>query len=80
MINNLQVYVINLKQDIERLKNISYELKKQNISNFEVIEAVDANEINKKDLDFSISKKVHCDNLACACQGLGRWSQRWEHF
>ena len=56
MINNLQVYVINLKQDTERLKNISYELNKQNINNFEVIEAVDAKKINKKDLDFSISK------------------------
>ena len=56
MINNLQVYVINLKQDTKRLKNISYELNKQNINNFEVIEAVDAKKINKKDLDFSISK------------------------
>ena len=56
MINNFQVYVINLKQDTERLKNISYELNKQNINNFEVVEAVDAKEINKKDLDLSISK------------------------
>ena len=56
MINNLQVYVINLKKDTERLENISYELNKQNINNFEIIEGVDAKKINKKDLEFSISK------------------------
>ena len=56
MINNLQVYVINLKQDTERLKNILYELNRQNIKNFEIIEAVDAEAINKKDLNLSISK------------------------
>ena len=56
MINNLQVYVINLKQDTERLKNISYELNKQNINDFEIIEAIDAKRINKKELHFSISK------------------------
>ena len=56
MINNLKVYVINLKQDTERLKNISYELNKQNINDFEIIEAIDAKRINKKELNFSISK------------------------
>ena len=63
MINNLQVYVINLKQDTKRLKNISYELNKQNINNFEVIEAVDAKKINKKDLDFSISKNKNARRI-----------------
>ena len=56
MNNNLQIYVINLKRDSERLKNITSELKKQNIINFELIEAIDSKKISDNDINLSVSK------------------------
>ena len=51
MIEDFKVYVVNLKHDIERKKNIINEIEKQNIKNYEIIEAVAGNELNEFELD-----------------------------
>ena len=56
MNNNLIIYVINLKRDSERLRNITNELKKQNIINFELVEAIDSKKISDNDINRSVSK------------------------
>ena len=56
MLSNFKIYVINLKRDTKRLKSITNELKKQNITNFELIEGIDGKKIKKDELDRSISK------------------------
>ena len=56
MLDNFKIYVINLKRETKRRKNIIEELKKQNIQNFEIIDAIDGEKINKSDLDLLISK------------------------
>ena len=56
MQDNFKIYVINLKRETERRENIVQELKKQNIQNFEIIDAIDGEKINKSDLDLLISK------------------------
>ena len=38
---NFKIYVINLKRETERRENIIKELKKQNINEFEIIDAID---------------------------------------
>ena len=56
MLKNFKIYVINLKREVERRKNIINQLKKQNLLDFEIIDAIDGEEINKSDLDLLISK------------------------
>lgn len=51
MIEEFKVYVVNLKSDEERKKNIIYEIKKQNIKNYEIIDAVAGNKLNKNELN-----------------------------
>ncbi len=56
MLNNFKIYVINLKRETKRRENIIRELKKQNLLEFEIIDAIDGEEIKKSDLDLLISK------------------------
>ena len=56
MLDNLKIYVINLKRETQRKENIITELKKQNINQFEIIEAIDGKTIKKNDLENLISK------------------------
>ena len=50
MLEEFQVYIVNLKQSTERRKSILIELKKQKINNFKFIDAVDGKKISKNDL------------------------------
>ena len=45
------VYIINLKKDEERKKNILREIKEQNIKNYELIAAVDGNNLTEEELN-----------------------------
>ena len=56
MLNNFKIYVINLKRETKRKENIINELRKQNIVDFEVIDAIDGEVIKKSELDLLISK------------------------
>ena len=56
MLDKFKIYVINLKREAERRENIVKELQKQNIQNFEIVDAVDGMEIKRNDLDLLISK------------------------
>jgi len=56
VLDKFKIYVINLKRETERRENIVQELKKQNIQNFEIVDAVDGMEIKKYELDPLISK------------------------
>ncbi len=56
MMQNFKIYILNLKSDKNRRENIINELKKQNISNYEIIEAVDGNKLKQNEIDLSISK------------------------
>ena len=56
MLDNFKIYVINLKRETKRRENIIKELKKQNILNFEIIDAIDGEKIKKSELDLLISK------------------------
>ena len=56
MINNFKVYVINLKKETKRRENIINELRKQNLIDFEIIEAINGEKIEKSNLDQLISK------------------------
>ncbi len=56
MINNFKIYVINLKRESKRRENIIKELNKQKIFDFEIIDAVDGDEIDKNKLSQMISK------------------------
>lgn len=51
MTEKIQVYIINLKKDEDRKKNILIELKKQNIENFELVEAIDGNKLKDEELN-----------------------------
>ncbi len=50
MLEEFKVYIVNLKNSTERRKNILSELKKQNIKNFQIIDAVDGKKLQDKDL------------------------------
>ena len=56
MIKNCKIYVINLRRETKRRENIINELKRQKIVDFEIIDAVDGNEINRNELNRLISK------------------------
>lgn len=51
MINKFKFYIINLKQSNERKKNIINELNKQNITNFQIIDAIDGNKLSEEELE-----------------------------
>ena len=51
MIEEFKVYIVNLKTDKNRRKNIIKELVKQNIKNYEIIDAIDGNKLNKNKLN-----------------------------
>ena len=51
MIEEFKIYVVNLKRDNARRKNIINEIEKQNIKNYEIIDAVNGNELSNKELD-----------------------------
>ena len=44
------VYIVNLKQDQKRKKNILREIKEQNIKNYELVAAVDGNNLTEREL------------------------------
>ena len=56
MLNNFKIYIINLKRETKRRENIIKELKKQNLLDFEIIDAIDGDKIKKSELDHLISK------------------------
>jgi glycosyl transferase family 25 len=51
-----QIYILNLKRHKDRRRHIIAELEKQNIKNYEFVDAVDGNKITKKELDFVTCK------------------------
>ncbi len=53
MIEEFKVYIVNLKKDKNRRKNIIREVKKQNFKNFEIIDAIDGNNLDKNELNIS---------------------------
>ena len=50
MLKEFKVYIVNLKHNTERKEHILTELKKQNIKNFQIIDAVDGKKLQDKDL------------------------------
>ena len=50
MLEKFKVYIVNLKLSKARKEQILRELNKQKIKNFELIEAVDGNKLNKEEI------------------------------
>ena len=59
---NFKVYIVNLKKDKKRKKNILNELKKQNLKNYKFISAVNGNKLKKKEINSLISKEKNFIN------------------
>ena len=58
MINKFKFYIVNLKQSNERRRNIINEVNKQNIINYEIIDAIDGNKLSEEELEtFTFSNK-----------------------
>lgn len=51
MTEKFKIYVVNLKKDKDRRKNIINEIEKQNIKDYEIIDAINGNELNDKELN-----------------------------
>ena len=51
MTEKFKIYVVNLKNDLDRRKNIINEIEKQNIKNYEIIDAIDGNELSEQELN-----------------------------
>ena len=51
MIEEFKIYIVNLKKDEKRRENIIREVKKQNLANYEIVDAVDGNELNQNELN-----------------------------
>ena len=76
MLEEFKVYIVNLKHSTERRKNILSELKKQNIKNFQIIDAIDGKKLQDKDLkNFtcssdkkynSLGQKLTLSQIGCA--------------
>ena len=47
----MKIYLINLKKDVNRLDRILQQFKKFNITNFEIVEAVDGKSLTQEQLD-----------------------------
>ena len=58
-----QIYIINLKRHKKRRKHIISELKKQNIRNYEFVDAIDGNRLKKSQLDLMTCKNEKIFNL-----------------
>ena len=56
MIEEFKIYIINLKKDKKRRENIIREVEKQNLTNYEIIDAVDGNELNQNELNIATFK------------------------
>ena len=62
MTEKFKIYVVNLKKDKDRRKNIIIEIEKQNIKNYEIIDAVNGNELSNKELDSASYKNRNLIN------------------
>ena len=51
MIEEFKIYIVNLKKDEKRRENIIKEVKKQNLTNYEIVDAVDGNKLNQNELN-----------------------------
>lgn len=51
MTEKFKIYVVNLKKDKDRKKNIINEIEKQNIKDYQIIDAINGNELNDMDLN-----------------------------
>ena len=59
---NFKVYIINIKKEKNKKKNILNELKKQNLKNYKFISAVNGNKLKKKEINSLISKEKNFIN------------------
>tara|TARA_B100001175_G_scaffold279081_1_gene256068 strand:- start:985 stop:1743 length:759 start_codon:yes stop_codon:yes gene_type:complete len=50
ILEKFKIYVVNLKKDLNRKQNIINELQKQNIQNYEIIDAVNGNKLTSKEI------------------------------
>ena len=62
MTEKFKIYVVNLKKDKDRRKNIIIEIEKQNIKNYEIIDAINGNELSNKELDSASYKNKNLIN------------------
>ncbi len=53
---NFKIYIVNLKKDKKRKKNILREIKKQNLKNYKFIDAIDGNKLKNNQINLLISK------------------------
>tara|TARA_B100001121_G_scaffold108891_1_gene95971 strand:- start:1099 stop:1845 length:747 start_codon:yes stop_codon:yes gene_type:complete len=56
MIEEFKIYIVNLKKDKNRRENIIREVEKQNLTNYEIIDAIDGNKLNQNDLNIATFK------------------------
>lgn len=73
-LKEFKIYVINLKKDIDRKKNIINELRKQNIINYEIINAINGNELSHKEIisnTFQNKKKINPWNTKMSPSQIG---------
>jgi glycosyl transferase, family 25 len=74
IIEKFIIYVVNLKKDIKRKKHIINELKRQNINNYELIEAVNGNKFSTQELSlhkFTNKKGYNCWNTKMSPSQIG---------
>lgn len=50
MIEKFKIYIVNLKKDKKRRTNIIKEMQKQKLDNYEIIEAIEGDKLNKNNL------------------------------
>lgn len=50
VLEKFKIFIVNLKQDNERRKHIISELTKQKLDNYEIIDAINGNEFNEKEI------------------------------
>ena len=62
MVEKFKIYIVNLKKDKIRRENILNEIKKQNLINYEIIDAIDGNTLSKIELDISTFKNKKQNN------------------
>ena len=53
----MKIYLINLKRDVDRLDRVLQQFKKFNITNFEIVEAVDGKRLTQEQLDSDYDHK-----------------------
>ena len=59
MLKKYKIYIINLKRDKKRKKHIIEELKKQKITNYEIVDAIDGNALPPKELKSKTYKNTY---------------------